>query len=283
MNIIVTGASGFVGRALVLYLQKIGHDVMALNRIDFDRNDASLAAVCNKAEALVHLAGRAHKGSKAGEDSLFHTDNVLLTRQMLQLAKTLQLKHFIFLSSIGVLGQETHGRPLNESAHCHPQTPYARSKLHAEAEVIEFCSENGIAWTILRPPLVYGPNAPGNIGLLQKLIRRGIPLPFGAVRNKRTLIGIDNLVDVIAFCLRSTNSYNQVYNLGDGIDRSTPELLQLLAEQENLPVRLVSLPVPLLKLGAFVTGQSKRFAPLWGDLQVNSSKLQTQLNWQPKK
>jgi len=278
MTSIITGSTGFVGRHLTPLLP----GAVCLTRADFTQSDNVLRTKCSSATSFIHLAGRAHKqGETADMLPLYHVENVELTRRCLQLAKSCGATHFIFLSTIGVHGSKTIDQAFSEHSPLLPHNAYAETKIQAEQEVIDFCTKNTMAWTILRPPLVYGDNAPGNIGMLQKLLRTGMPLPFGAFTNRRSLISVENLCSVILHCLNNEKSHNQIYVLGDGIDRSTTELLRLLAQRAQLPARLIPVPAFLLKIAAALTGQNKRLAPLWEDLRVDNSKSVTQLGWIP--
>lgn len=284
MKIVITGANGFVGRHLVPVLAAKNYEIILLTRADFNWDDTVLAQKCHGAQAFIHLAGRAHKGGekKDEHEAVYHLDNVLLTRRSLELAQQSGVKQFIFLSTIGIYGQRHRGNPFVESDAPNPDTPYSRSKLEAEKEIIEFCRVHAMDWTILRPPLVYGADAPGNIGLLQKLIRLasrfGLPLPFASIRNRRSLICVTHLCKIITRCLTSEKSRNQAFNLADSSDRSTPDLLRLLAAQDGRKLRLWPFPVSLLRLGARLTGQSKRLSPLWEDYRVDATKTKNFLD-----
>lgn len=279
MKPVITGASGFIGRHLTPLLP----DAVALSRADFDQNDAELARRCAGADVLIHLAGRAHRHDEAaGIVPMYHAENVLLTRRVLEIARQSNIPHVIFLSTIGVHGSHTGDTAFSERSRFQPETPYAHSKVEAETAVIDFCGEHGMFWTILRPTLVYGDDAPGNIGMLQKMLRKNLPLPFGALRNRRSLISVENLCDVILRCANSVHARNQVYVVSDGIERSTPELVTMMAQRLNVTPRLFAVPVILLKAAALLTGRAKRLAPLWNDLRVDNTKAVTQLGWSPK-
>lgn len=287
MTIIVTGAQGFIATALIKLLNaRSAHgseQVISLSRQDFDLPDAELHERCKGATTLIHIAGRAHKpNDPKGAEPLYQNENVLLTRRMLHMAQHTGIGHFIYLSSISVNGSQTHGKAFTEDDTPNPQTPYARSKMQAEKHIVDYCSEHHIDWTVIRSPMVYGENARGNIGLLQQLIRTGMPLPFGSIRNKRSFISIENLCDLIAHCIHSTNARNQLYLACDGIDRSTRDLVRILAKQENRRVFLLPIPVCFLQFIAYITGLRKRVAPVWMDLQINPHKIFTQLGWRPK-
>ncbi len=283
MSIVVTGAQGFIASGLAKLLNARSDQVISLSRQDFDLADTDLQERCKGATTLIHIAGRAHRTREPhGAEPLYQNENVLLTRRMLHLAQHCGIEHFIFLSSIGVNGIRTADIPFTEQDAPDPQTAYAQSKMDAENNIIAYCTEHNMSWTIIRSPMVYGADAPGNIGLLQKLLYTGLPLPFGSLNNKRSFISLDNLCDLIAHCIHSKHSRNQLYLASDGIDRSTKELVQILAKQQNIKPVLLPVPVCVLKFFACITGLTSKVAPLWLDLQINPNKIFTQLGWRPK-
>lgn len=283
MAIVITGSQGFIGSALAETLAQRGEPVISLTRNDFDLPDSDLALRLKGATAFIHIAGRSHHAAEREEfGPVYRNENVLLTRRVLHLARAAGIVHFIYVSSINVNGQSTHGRPFTEADEPNPETPYAQSKKEAEDIITAYCAEHKMDWTILRPPLVYGPNAPRNIGALIRVLHSRLPLPFGAIKNSRAFISITNLCDLIVHCLYSKHARNQLYLATDGVDRSTTELIRILAKQEGVTPILFPFPVSILKLFAFITGTSKRVAPLWVNLQVSPHKLFTQLGWKPK-
>jgi nucleoside-diphosphate-sugar epimerase len=184
-------------------------------------------------------------------------------------------------------------RPLTESSPCQPDTPYGRSKLQAEQAIVQLASQSAMTWTILRPPLVYGAGNPGNMERLIKLVQTGLPLPFGAVKNRRSLIYVGSLVDAIASTLNHPQAANQTFLVSDGEDLSTPELIQKIAVNLKHPCNMLSVPPSWLqlggKLGDTVQNVSKKQLPLntstidrlLGSLAIDSSYIQKTLNWQP--
>lgn len=283
MSIVVTGAQGFISTALIKLLSSSSDGVISLSRQDFDLPDTELQERCKGATAFIHIAGRSHQVKEPkGIEPLYQNENVLLTRRMLHLARQCGISHFLYLSSIHVNGIETKNHPFTEEDAPNPPTPYARSKLDAENCITAYCAEHNIDWTIIRSPLVYGPDAPGNIGMLQKLLHTSMPLPFGSLNNARSFISLENLCDLMAFCVHSKNARNQLYLASDGVIRSTKDLLHIMASQENLKPVLIPVPVCLLKFAARVTGLTSRLAPLWLDLEINPHKIFSQLGWRPK-
>lgn len=283
MSIVVTGAPGFIASGLINLLSAGSDQIISLSRQDFDLPDSELLERCKGATTLIHIAGRANRiREPQGVEPLYQNENVLLTRRVLHLAHHCGIEHFIFLSSIGVNGNSTTNTPFTEQDEPNPQTPYAKSKLDAENNIVTYCSEHNMSWTIIRSPMVYGPDARGNIGFVQKLLYTGLPLPFGMLNNTRSFISLDNLCDLMAHCVHSKNARNQLYLATDGIDRSTKELIHILAKQKNIKPILLPVPVSLLQLFAGITGMTERVAPLWRDLQINPTKIFTQLGWRPK-
>jgi nucleoside-diphosphate-sugar epimerase len=194
----------------------------------------------------------------------------------LRAAHAAKVTRFVFVSTIGVHGNATHGTPFRESDTPAPHTIYAETKWAAEQQVVAFCTAHGMEWCVIRPPLVYGPKAPGNIGTLQKLIRLGVPLPFRNSDNRRSLIAVEYLGAVLQWAATAPKAANRLFLVSDGIDRSTGGLLQTLAAQMGTRVRLFPFPQKILR---FVAG--KRFAPLWDDLQIDATAIHTAMRDAP--
>jgi nucleoside-diphosphate-sugar epimerase len=192
------------------------------------------------------------------------------------------VKRFLFVSSIKVNGEHTPpGRPFTEEAAPAPEDPYGISKYEAERELQALCAETGMELVIIRPPLVYGPGVKGNFASMIRLMEKGLPLPLGAVRNKRSLVALDNLVDLIVTCVDSPAAANQVFLAADGQDISTTELLRNVANAMGKPARLLPVPSGLLMLGASLFGKKAVAKRLLGSLQVDISKARELLGWQP--
>lgn len=162
-----------------------------------------------------------------------------------------------------------------------PHNAYALSKWEAEQGLIQISAETGLEAVIIRPPLVYGPGAPGNFGSLMRVVQRGWPLPLGAVRNQRSLIALDNLVDFIITCIRLPQAANQTFLVSDGQDLSTTELVRGMARAAGVPARLLPVPVWALQAGAKLLGKGDAVQSLCGDLQVDISKARELLEWLP--
>ncbi len=293
MPVLITGASGFIGREITNQLITHGANVRAavrkVSKVDLERLAPTLGSQANwypvleGASAVIHTAARAHMLNDQSADPLtvFREVNTVGTLVLARQAAAMNVKRFVFLSSIGVNGVENPS-PFREFDLPNPVEPYAVSKLEAEKGLLEIAKETGMEVVIIRPPLVYGPNAPGNFGRLVSAVRRGVPLPLGSVtRNRRTLVGLDNLVDLILTCLHHPAAANQIFLAGDGEDISTTDLLRKIALAFQVPSRLLPFPLAWLELGASVVGKKAIVNRLCGSLQVDIGKARSLLAWSP--
>ena len=296
--IVVTGANGFVGSELIRCLFSKGFFVRACSRKKIDLFDVPFRqfnlyeidggtqrqAVLRGAQAVVHAAARVHVLKEAALDPLaeFRRVNVEGTLQLAIDAAEAGVKRFIFLSSIGVNGVTTAvNEPFTENDQPRPHNAYAISKWEAEQGLQKIAAETGLQIVIIRPPLVYGCNAPGNFGSLMRAVRRGVPLPLGTVHNQRSLVALDNLVDFIATCITHTQAVNQTLLVSDGQDLSTTELMRGMAKAAGVPSRLVPVPVWALQAGASLLGKGDVVQRLCGNLQMDISKARSLLGWVP--
>jgi nucleoside-diphosphate-sugar epimerase len=206
--------------------------------------------------------------------------NVEGTLNLAEQAAEAGARRFIFISSIGVNGL-TSLKPFTEKDIPNPVDPYAKSKYEAEVGLFKLLKRSQMELVVIRPPLVYGPNAPGNFGRLVRWVCKPIPLPLGAVNNKRTLISLDNLIDLIMTCVNHPRAANQVFLAGDGQDLSTTELLVGVARAAGVPSRLVATPSSLLMLGAFLLGKKPMAQRLLCSLQIDIRKSRHLLDWKP--
>ena len=192
------------------------------------------------------------------------------------------VRRFIFLSTIGVNGNSTlHGKVFMPTDTPSPHDPYSMSKYEAEVGLQSIARLTGMEVVIIRPPLVYGANAPGNFGRLTRLVAKGLPLPFGSINNLRSFVGIDNLVDFMVTCLEHPAAANETFMASDGEDLSTPDLIRRMARAMNRPARLLPVPVWALKAVALLLGKGGAVQRLCGNLQVDISKSRTLLGWNP--
>ena len=297
-NILLTGATGFVGGAIAKKLviedryalsvvSRRASDLKSYDKVHLVPNidsstDWTEALVC--CDVVVHGAARVHVMNEDAGDPLnaFREVNVGGTLAFARQAVAAGVKRFIFISSIKVNGEGTPlGKPYNASDAPIPEDAYGQSKLEAEQGLVQLSIETGLEVVIIRPPLVYGPGVKGNFASMIKLVEKGLPLPLGATHNKRSMVGIDNLVDLIIRCIDHPAAANQVFLAGDGEDLSTTELLQGVCRAMGKPARLVPLPTNLLLFGARLLGKKAIANRLLGSLQVDISKTRELLSWKP--
>jgi nucleoside-diphosphate-sugar epimerase len=276
-SIVVTGASGFIGRALVARLSQTGKAVVPLGRGELALAD-SLARLLAGADCLVHLAARAHRG---GTETDFGQD-VTLVQSLARAAALAGVRRFVHMSSIGVLGTCTHGAPFTEKSQPAPSEPYARAKLRGEQVLRAELASASTEWTILRPSMVYGPHAPGNFARLVHAIQRGWPLPFASVRNRRFFAGLENLLDAIELAMVHPAAARDTFIVADPDPVSTPELLTWTGEGLGIAPRLWPFPPALLHAAAMATGRRRIADSLLGDLEIDARHIRNALGWQPR-
>ncbi|MCA2692843.1 MULTISPECIES: NAD-dependent epimerase/dehydratase family protein, partial [unclassified Microcystis] len=245
-NVLVTGSTGFIGSHLLPTLHQHNYQITAAIRQKFEfPATLSIKAIqvgeiddiTDWQEALlgidtvIHLAGRAHilHETISNPEAEFIRVNTKGTINLVKQSLKAGVKHFIFVSSIHAMAAESDDI-LNENSPCHPDSPYGRSKLQAEQALIQLAKDSDMTWTIIRPTLVYGPGNPGNMERLMKLIKRGLPLPFGAIKNHRSFVFVGNLVAAIITCLDHPNAANQIFLISDNQAVSTPQLIRLIAQ-----------------------------------------------------
>ena len=298
MRVLVTGASGFVGSELMRQLGAAGgfapvggmrnplsppprgHAVIACPELG---PLADWSAALEGADAIVHCAARAHVLADGAADPLaeFMRANTEGTLRLAEQAASDGVQRFVFVSSIGVNGAETFGAPFTEADPAAPHSPYAVSKHLAEEGLRELAARTGMILTIVRPALVYGKGAPGNLRRLAKLVGRGLPLPFASVRNRRTLISAPNLASLLSVCLTHEKAAGETFLAGDAGDVSTADIVSNIARSIGRPARLLPFPPSLLAGGLRLAGQGAMAQQLFGSLQVDSSKARRLLDWTP--
>jgi nucleoside-diphosphate-sugar epimerase len=235
-------------------------------------------------DAVVHLAARVHMMRDTAVDALaeYRRVNVEGTVALAKQSAAAGVQRFVFLSSIKVNGEGTAtGRPYSSSDSPAPKDPYGLSKLEAEQELQKIADATGMEVVRVRPPLVYGPNVGANFRSMMNWVRRGIPLPFGAIDNRRSFVAVGNLVDLLVTCLEHPGARNQLFLASDGQDLSTAELLRAIARQMGKPSRLISVPPKALKALALLVGRPGIAQRLCESLQVDSLATQTTLGWRP--
>lgn len=296
MKILVTGASGFVGEKLCVLLQELGHDVIAAvrdgtKRIDGIRSilvgnideNTNWEPCLEKVDAVVHLAARAHILSERSKNPLqeFRATNTLATEKLARDSIKAGVKKFFFVSSIGVNGARTCGSPFKVADPVYPHSPYAVSKLEAEQVLELLFADTAINLVILRSPLVYGVDAPGNVRLISQMIKYKIPIPLGAISNKKSFIHVDNLTNVLALCLTYRKVLHRVILPSDGFDLSTKEFVEIIGVLMGKTPVIVRV-FPRL-IGGFLRliGKKRLSESLLNDLQVDSQYLFDELRWVP--
>lgn len=296
--ILVTGASGFISGALVRCLVGDGRAVRAAFRREAANSPVGVqvvtvgnldpgqdwCAALQGVDVIVHTAARVHVMSDMAADPLaeFRRVNVAGTLNLARQAAAAGVRRFVFLSSVKVHGEATsQGHPFTEDDVPAPQDPYGQSKLEAEQGLRILAAQTGMEVVIIRPPLVYGPGVRANFAALIRAVARGVPLPLASVDNHRSMVALDNLVDLIVTCMNHPAAANQTFMVSDGHDLSTPALIRGLAQAMGKSSRLFACPPALLRFAAKVMGKADTVDRLCGNLQVDITKAQTLLGWCP--
>ncbi|WP_435945592.1 NAD-dependent epimerase/dehydratase family protein [Dryocola sp. BD586] len=293
MKILVTGATGFVGSKLMTELKAKNYDVVGTSRRSLqttpelinigdisEQTDWSM--VLKGCDVVVHTAGRAHMMKDQAEDKLaeFRRVNRDATLKLAHDAKAAGVTHFIFISSIGVNGNATSGKPFSETSTPETTSDYAISKLEAELALKEQFADTSMAITVIRPALICGENAPGNIRRLLKLVESGIPLPFKGVKNKRGMVSLENVVSFILTCIENPLAKNELFVLADKEKPTTEEIIHAFAQGMNKPARLVWFPSSVISAGLKAIGKGNLYEQLFGSLDIDATKASRLLNWQ---
>ena len=296
--ILVTGATGFVGSRLVERLVENNKVIKACIRqnnkkifpgavttqIDGLTANTDWAAALSDVKTVIHSAARVHVMNDLSADPLveFRKVNVEGTLNLARQAAAAGVRRFIFISSIKVNGEGTEpGKPYTADDIPAPSDPYGISKLEAEQGLLRLATETGMEVTIIRPVLVYGPGVKANFLSMMKWLGKGIPLPLGAIHNKRSLVALDNLVDLVITCLDHPAAANQVFRVSDGEDLSTSDLLRRMGKALGKPARLLPVPASWLNLAATLVGKRNVAQRLCGSLQVDIEKTRQLLGWTP--
>ena len=300
---LLTGASGFIGRHIAQVLSTQGASVVMSVRsvpkkllgaygdvrwhvVDDINSKTDWQPALLGVKTVIHCAARAHVIRERAADvfASYREVNVAGTLRLAQQAAVAGVKRFVFLSSIGVNGNQSTV-PLTEASESRPHDAYTVSKWEAEKALLTLAVQSGMEVVIIRPPLVYGPGAPGNFGSLVRCVQRGIPLPLGAVHNQRSFVSLANLVSLVLLCAdpaRSPMAANQVFVVADAEDVSTSTLLRKLARAAGRPSRLLPVPASWLRAVASLLGKQTVADRLLGNLQVDATKARTLLGWRPE-
>lgn len=299
LSVLVTGASGFVGDALVRQLSsdarhfrvraasRYGHRYDALvhscHAPDLGPN-ADWHSALRGVQAVLHCAARVHVMNEQLTDPLaeFRRVNVEGTLQLAQQAIEAGVRRFIFVSSIKANGEQTlPGKAFYADDESQPFDPYGISKREAEDGLLALSAETGLEVVIVRPPLIYGPGVKANFLSMLNWLKKGIPLPFGAINNRRSLVALDNLVNLLVLCLTHPAAAGQRFLVSDGEDLSTTELLRRLGLALGRPARLLPVPQSWIDRAALLVGQRSLNQRICGSLQVNIDKTRDLLDWAP--
>ncbi len=306
MQVLVTGASGFVGKALARRVaSEPGCSVIAAVRV-LERGGVAAGGSHGAAvrwvelgdlagaelnpdlfagvDVVVHCAARVHVMHEIDADPLaaFRAVNVHGTLKLAQAAAQAGVKRFVFLSSVKVHGESTEcGKPFKADAPLCPADPYSISKMEAEVALTALAAETGLEVVIVRPPLVYGPGVKANFHSMMVWLARGTPLPLGAISNRRSLVAVDNLVDLLTVCLDHPRAVGQAFLVSDGEDLSTTQLLRRLGVALEKPARLIPVPPVLLSGAGALLGKRVVIGRICGSLQVDIDKTRSLLGWSP--
>lgn len=299
MKILLTGASGFVGRSLCDRLLAENHRIIAPVRshdlLPYNHNlrpekisglqdSLDWKLMLKDVEVIIHLASRVHVMNDTSIDPLaeFRKINVGATLNLARQAVELGVQRFIYMSSIKVNGEKTLPvKPFTAEDKPAPVDPYGISKYEVEQSLAQIASETGLEVVILRPPLVYGPNVKANFLRLIKWVKLGLPLPLGSLHNQRSMVYVGNLVDAVIACLEHPSVAGETFLVSDGEDVSTPQLITMIASAMGKTSRVLPFPTAILNILGKATGKSTEVERLANSLCVDSGKIRTLLGWNP--
>ena len=294
MKVLITGINGWVASALARHCRargmqvrgsarsQTGPDVIGVGDINAD---TEWAAALDGCEVVFHLAARVHVMRETAADPLaaFREVNTAGTLRLARQAAAAGVRRFVFVSSVKVNGEQTApGNPFRRDDAPNPQDPYGISKREAEDGLRTIAAQTGMEVVIVRPPLVYGLGVKANFATLMHAVRRGLPLPLASVtHNRRSLVALDNLVDLLITCIDHPAAANQTFLVSDGEDLSTAHLLHRLGDAMGRPARLLPCPPALLQFGAALLGKRDVAQRLLGNLQVDITHTRETLGWTP--
>jgi nucleoside-diphosphate-sugar epimerase len=292
MRVLVTGATGFVGSALLPELRSRGWQVRAATRgpvaglavetvaVGDIGEDTGWSEALEGVRAVVHLAAHVHPPGRDGPDgdAVHFRVNAAGTGRLAEAAVAAGVRRFVFVSSVKAVAD---GGVVTDGSPPRPGSAYGRSKLEGERALERIAGRTGMEAVVLRPPLVYGPGVGANFLRLLRACRRGLPLPLGAVRNRRSLIHVANLADAVATCLSHPRATGHRFLVHDGPTPSTPELVAALRASFGLPPRLVPVPPALLRAGLLLLGRADAYERLAGSLALDDARFRKLTGWSP--
>ncbi len=308
-KIAITGSNGFIGKSLCKTFSKLNRPIVGIIRSGSSLkslSDINTAIVGNinsntnwkksleNCDVVIHCAGKAHVMNSKDDTYDYYSVNVEGTKNLAEQAVKFGVKKLIFLSSIKVNGENTDKRIIDfdtinrknfKFSHNHlpnPTDSYAKSKFEAEKILWDISLKTNLEVIVVRLPLVYGPEVKGNLARLIKITKSGLPLPLKSIQNKRSMIGIDNLIDFLIKCVDHPDAIGKTFLISDGEDLSTPDLIKLIAKSINRPVRLFHFPILFLKFFSLFVGRKKEIDRLIGSLQIDTTYSKKILNWKPK-
>lgn len=298
MRILVTGATGFVGRQLVADLVNSGAKVRAVLRrpgamaetaaietvlIPTIGRNTEWSGTLEGVDAVVHLAAQVHDTSRAGwaAFTLHEEVNAHGTARLASEAARSGVRRFVFVSSIKAMGEATTERPYVATDTPAPEDAYGRSKLEGERLLLRIAASSSLEPVIVRPPLVYGPGVKANFLAMLRWVDRGWPLPLGAVRSRRSMINVWNLSDLLLKCIHHPGAAGQILLASDGEDLTIPELLHSIARSMDRSLRLVNVPSAVLEMGATALGLGRQIRRLVRSLQLDAGSTFSRLDWRP--
>ncbi|EGR1868763.1 NAD-dependent epimerase/dehydratase family protein [Vibrio vulnificus] len=287
MKILMTGSTGFIGNYLASleiidrYVVRIGekHNFQSCFAIDSLNAETNWDGAFEGIEVVIHLAGLAHSNRFSEQD--YEKVNVAGTLRLACEASKQGVRRFVFVSSIGVNGTYTSNEPFSVNSSVNPHNEYAQSKYNAELGLKKIAEESGLEVVIVRPTLVYGPDAPGNFGMLTKLIKRLPLLPFGLATNRRDFISVQNLADLLVTCATHPNAAGHTFLASDSETVSTKEFTNAIAKGLDKKIFQLPVPVTLMRLAGKLIGKSAMIEQLYGNLEVDSSNIKEVLGWTP--
>jgi UDP-glucose 4-epimerase len=291
-KILVTGANGFVGAALCAEMKRRTMPFSPAVRKSGNREQYQIGELgahsdwrlaLSGCDAVIHLAARVHQMKETSVDllALYRRVNVDASVNLARQAARGGVRRFLYVSTVKVNGEASGARPFSGSDSPHPEDPYAISKWEAEQALTQLCGESGMELVIVRPPLVYGPGVRANFARLMQLVRAGIPLPLGLVRNERSLVALDNLVDFLLLCLEAPAASGRTWLVSDQHDLGSADLIRLIASAMGKPARLLPVPPSLLSSLGTLSGKGKAISRLTDSLQVDARPATEILGWKP--